>query len=312
MAQAQAETQAEQRNIGPDSGPPDSGPPGRDLSLAEGWLQRQGSVSNRIYWGIHASCLLALWAGASTADVVLCLSLVFLRILAITGGYHRYFSHRSYKTSRAFQFVLAFLGTTAVQKGPLWWAGNHRIHHKYTDRPERDVHSPREGFWHAHQGWIFSGRWDATPLEQISDFARYPELVWLNRWYFVGPLALAAFCWLVGGFSGLVWGFSISTVLLWHLTYSINSVAHIWGKRRYETADDSRNNALLGLLTLGEGWHNNHHRYCASARNGFFWWEVDITWYVLRGLAALGLVWDLKEVPAHLLRPDSARLDEAA
>jgi stearoyl-CoA desaturase (delta-9 desaturase) len=285
----------------------------RPLSVAEGWWARLGNVSALVYWGIHASCLLALWYGPSTTDAVLCASLVFVRILAITAGYHRYFAHRAYKTSRAFQFVLAFLGTTATQKGPLWWAGNHRIHHKYTDRPGRDVHSPRDGFWQAHQGWIFDGRWDASPLDQIPEFARYPELVWLNRWYIVGPISTALFCWAVGGWTGVLWGFAISTVLLWHLTYSINSIAHIWGSRRYATPDDSRNNALLGMLTLGEGWHNNHHHYCTSARNGFFWWEVDVTWYVLRALAAVGLVWDLREVPGHVLRPpDSEPVDKAA
>jgi stearoyl-CoA desaturase (delta-9 desaturase) len=285
----------------------------RALSVAEGWWARLGKSSTVFYWGIHASCLLALWYGPSTSNLVLCFSLVFLRTLAITAGYHRYFAHRSYQTSRAFQFVLAFLGTTATQKGPLWWAGNHRIHHKYTDRPGRDVHSPRDGFWQAHQGWIFDDRWGASPLEQIPEFSRYPELIWLNRWYIVGPISTAVFCWAVGGWTGVLWGFSISTVILWHLTYSINSVAHIWGSRRYDTPDDSRNNALLGLLALGEGWHNNHHHYCSSARNGFFWWEIDVTYYVLRALAAVGLVWDLRDVPARALRPErGARIEKAA
>jgi stearoyl-CoA desaturase (delta-9 desaturase) len=287
--------------------------PVRALSVAEGWWARLGKISCVFYWGIHASCLLALWYGPSTSNLVLCFSLVFLRTLAITAGYHRYFAHRSYQTSRAFQFVLAFLGTTATQKGPLWWAGNHRIHHKYTDRPGRDVHSPRDGFWQAHQGWIFDDRWGASPLEQIPEFSRYPELIWLNRWYIVGPISTAVFCWAVGGWTGVLWGFSISTVILWHLTYSINSVAHIWGSRRYDTPDDSRNNALLGLLALGEGWHNNHHHYCSSARNGFFWWEIDVTYYVLRALAAVGLVWDLRDVPARALRPErGARIEKAA
>ncbi len=166
--------------------------------------------------------------------------------------------------------------------------------------------SPKEGFYWSHQGWIFDGRWDTTNLNQIRDFAQYPELVWLNRWHIVPPAALALLCFAVGGLSGVIWGFSISTVVLWHLTYSINSLAHVWGTRRYDTTDTSRNNALLGLLTFGEGWHNNHHHYASSARQGFFWWEVDVTYYVLRALAAVGLVWDLREPPAHVVRGESS------
>jgi stearoyl-CoA desaturase (delta-9 desaturase) len=184
----------------------------------------------------------------------------------------------------------------------LWWAGHHRIHHKYADQPGRDVHSPKDGFWYSHQGWIFHGRWDGSSLDQIPDFARYPELVWLNRWHVVPPIALAAACFAIGGWSGLLWGFGISTVLLWHATYSINSLAHRWGTRRYDTPDTSRNNLLLGLLTLGEGWHNNHHHYCVSARQGFFWWEIDVSYYLLRALAAVGLIWDVREPPAHVVQ----------
>jgi stearoyl-CoA desaturase (delta-9 desaturase) len=277
-----------------------------DISLqdprAEGWWRRQTALSTSIYWGLHAACLLALWTGVTAFDLALCLGLFWIRLFGITGGYHRYFSHKSYKTSRAVQFVLAVLGVAAVQKGPLWWAGGHRRHHRYSDQ-EGDLHSPRKGFWHAHQGWIFTGEWDATEIDRIRDFARYPELVWLNRWHVVVPLLLVAACFALDGLRGFVWGFCISTVLLWHATYSINSLAHVWGSRRYETSDDSRNNLFLALLTLGEGWHNNHHHYMASARQGFFWWEIDITYYVLRGLAAVGVVWDLREPPAEILRP---------
>ncbi len=269
-----------------------------ELPDADGWWARQHIISRTIYWGVHAACLLALWTGVSTGDLVLLAATFSLRMFAITGGYHRYFAHRSYKTSRAFQFVLAFLGTTATQKGPLWWAGNHRQHHRYSDQPG-DVHSPNDGFWYSHQGWIFHGRWDATPLDQMRDFSKYPELLFLNQWHIVGPLSLAVVCYLVGGMSGLVWGFAISTTLLWHLTYSINSLAHRWGTRRYDTGDDSRNNWLLGLLTMGEGWHNNHHHFMASVRQGFRWWEIDLTYYVLRALALVGIVRELREPPAR-------------
>jgi stearoyl-CoA desaturase (delta-9 desaturase) len=273
------------------------------LSEAEGWWARQGGLPRAIYWGIHAACLAVLWVGVSTGDVILCATTFFVRMFGITGAYHRYFSHRTYKTSRPVQFVLAVLGCSATQKGPLWWASHHRRHHRFSDQVGKDVHSPREGFWHAHQGWIFNGQWDATDLNQIRDFAQYPELVWLNRWHIVPPLLLAVGCFAIGGLSGLIWGFAVSTVLLWHLTYSINSLAHRWGTRRYETSDDSRNNALLGLLTLGEGWHNNHHHFASSCRQGFFWWEIDITYYMLRGLETVGLVWDIKTPPENVLRP---------
>jgi len=275
---------------------------------AEGWWQsRTAALPATIYWGLHAACLLAFWTGGSAFEIALCLGLFWIRLFGITGGYHRYFSHKSFKTSRAFQFVLAVLGVASVQKGPLWWAAGHRRHHRYSDQ-EGDMHSPREGFWHAHQGWIVDGRWDETEIDRIRDFARFPELAWLNRWHIAVPLALVAICFAIGGLSTFVWGFCISTVLLWHSTYSINSLAHRWGSQRYETGDDSRNNFFLALLTLGEGWHNNHHHYMASARQGFFWWEIDITYYVLRALQSIGVVWDLREPPADVVRPGASKL----
>ncbi len=266
---------------------------------ADGLWARQEKISKTVYWGIHAGCLLAFYTGVSATDLALCLGLFWLRMFGITGVYHRYFAHRGYKTSRPFQFVLALLGDLAVQKGPLWWAGGHRHHHKYSDQPE-DMHSPRHGFWWSHSGWIFDGRFDDTDLSKIRDFAKYPELVWLNRWHVVPPALLALALFVFGGLSALVWGFAISTTLLWHSTYTINSLAHRYGSQRYDTGDDSRNNVWLALLTLGEGWHNNHHHYQASARNGFYWWEIDITYYVLCGLEKLGLVWDLRGVPDHV------------
>jgi stearoyl-CoA desaturase (delta-9 desaturase) len=259
-------------------------------------------ISNVIYWGIHVSCLLAFVTPVTTAALVLCAGMFWLRMFGITGAYHRYFSHRTYKTSRVFQFVLAWIGASAVQKGPLWWAATHRVHHRNSDAPG-DPHSPREGFWHAHQGWIFGGAWDDTRTELIRDFARYPELVWLNKFHFVPPIVSAIACWLIAGFPGLLWGMAISTLLVWHATYSINSLAHRIGKARYDTGDDSKNSWILALLTLGEGWHNNHHFHQSSTRQGFYWWEIDITYYVLRALALVGLVWDIKEPPARVYAP---------
>jgi stearoyl-CoA desaturase (delta-9 desaturase) len=255
-----------------------------------------------VYWLIHAASLLAFWVEPTPLALALCVILLGTRMFAITGGYHRYFSHRTYRTSRALQLLMAVVGTTAIQKGPLWWAAGHRRHHQYSDEPG-DMHSPREGFRYAHYGWIFDERWENTELDRVRDLARFPELVWLNTWHVVPPIVLSILIYAFAGLSGLVWGMGISTVLLWHLTYSINSLAHVWGKRRYATSDTSRNNFLLALLTMGEGWHNNHHHYMSCARQGFFWWEIDFTYYVLRAFAAVGLVWDVREPPAKVLDP---------
>jgi stearoyl-CoA desaturase (delta-9 desaturase) len=226
--------------------------------------------------------------------------LFYVRMFGITAGYHRYFSHRAYKTSRWFQFLLALLGTTATQKGVLWWAAHHRDHHKYSDEP-KDIHSPRQrGLWWSHLGWILSSKYDRTKLERIQDFAKYPELRWLNRYHVIPPILLGVACFLVGSWPLLIWGYFVSTVLLWHGTFTINSLAHVFGSRRYQTTDDSRNNWLLALLTMGEGWHNNHHHYQSTANQGFYWWEVDLSYYVLRLLSIFGIVWDLRTPPLHV------------
>lgn len=258
------------------------------------------------FWLVHVACIAALYTGVTWSALAVCLALFWLRMFGVTAGYHRYFSHRSYKTSRPFQFVLALLGTLAVQKGVLWWAANHRQHHKYSDQ-EEDIHSPvQRGFWWSHVGWILAPDYEETQFERIPDMAKYPELRWLNDHYLAPPVALAVLLYLVGGATWLVWGFFISTTVLWHSTFTINSLAHVWGSRRYETTDTSRNNVWLALLTMGEGWHNNHHRYMNSVRQGFFWWEIDLSYYVLVALSWCGLVWDLHQPPRKLLEEESA------
>ncbi|MBZ0254057.1 MAG: fatty acid desaturase, partial [Candidatus Methylomirabilis sp.] len=208
---------------------------------------------------MHVACLGAFWTGVGAADIALLLVTYWARMFGITGGYHRYFSHKAYKTGRVFQFALAFLGGTASQKGALWWAANHRHHHRFSDMPE-DLHSPiQKGFWWSHMGWIVCSKYEETRYDLIKDFAKYPELRWLNKYWMVPPIVLGALTFLVGGWSGLVWGFAISTVVLWHSTFVINSLAHVFGGRRYHTTDTSRNNFALAMLTMGEGWHNNHH-----------------------------------------------------
>ncbi|MGB0680409.1 MAG: acyl-CoA desaturase, partial [Polyangiales bacterium] len=250
---------------------------------------------------VHLAVLAAFWTGANPADWICCAVLYWVRMFGVTGVYHRYFSHRSYKTSRVMQFLLAWLAQSSAQKGVLWWAAHHRDHHRYSDT-ERDVHSPRRcGFWHAHMGWLFDHTMH-TNYERIADFARYPELRFLNRFYLLPPIVLGTAVWWFLGWSGLVIGFCLSTVLLWHGTFTINSLAHMIGRRRFDTPDDSRNSWLLAIITMGEGWHNNHHHYQASTRQGFRWWELDLTYYILKLMSVFRLVWDLREPPEEYKR----------
>jgi stearoyl-CoA desaturase (Delta-9 desaturase) len=256
---------------------------------------------NLPFWLVHAVAFVsAIWVGFGASAAAWLLGSYAVRMFAITGGYHRYFSHRAYKTSRPFQLVLALLGASAVQKGPLWWAAHHRWHHKHSD-DELDVHSPRRrGFWWSHMFWILARKYRATEFDRVKDLAVFPELRWIDRHDVLLAVAFGAGCYLVGGTTGLVWGFLVSTVVLWHCTFFINSLTHVWGSRRYRTTDDSRNNAFLAILTFGEGWHNNHHYYQRSARQGFYWWEVDVSYYVLLILQHLRLVWDVQCVPRHV------------
>lgn len=265
---------------------------------------------------IHLVPLLAFFTGVTTFDWVVAVVLYFTRMFFITGFYHRYFSHRTFKTSRWFQFVMAFLAETSMQKGVLWWGAHHRVHHRTSDKPE-DPHSMKQyGFWYSHIGWILGPDYKDTDYEGISDFSKYKELVWLNKYYVVPPLILMAILMVLGGIvngggvldafsvpgglSTLFIGYFLSTVVLYHGTFSINSLMHKLGRKRYESGDESRNSVILALVTLGEGWHNNHHYYESSTRQGFFWWEIDITYYLLKLMSWVGLVWDIREVPKHI------------
>lgn len=269
--------------------------------------QNSGSPE-RIAWGTvpffaaHAVALIGpFFVPWHWGYVLLAVGLYYLRMFGITAGFHRYFAHRAFKTDRFTQFLLALIGTMASQKGVLWWAAHHRDHHKYSDQ-EQDLHSPlQRGFWWSHLGWILCDRYNETKYERIRDFTKYPELMWLNRHWWAPPVGLALLLFAVGGTGALVWGFFVSTVALWHGTFAINSLAHVFGSRRYETTDGSRNSLILALLTLGEGWHNNHHHYQSSANQGFFWWEIDISFYVLRVMSWCRLVSDLRKPPQRLL-----------
>ncbi len=279
------------------------------------------------FFALHVGCLAVWWVGISATAVLVALGLYLLRMFLITAFYHRYFAHRAFKTSRLVQAVAAALACTAGQRGPLWWAAHHRHHHKHSDQ-DQDIHSPHiVSLLRSHMGWFMTPAAFATRDEYIRDWQRYPELRWLNRFDWAPFLLLGGILWLAGallertapqlGVTGaqlFVWGFCLSTVLVYHATYTINSLAHRFGSRRYATADHSRNNLWLALLTLGEGWHNNHHHYPGAARQGFYWWEIDLTWYLLLLLERLGVVRDLRPVPAPALgrnRVESATVQEA-
>jgi stearoyl-CoA desaturase (delta-9 desaturase) len=280
--------------------------------------------ANRLDWFrvvpfimMHLACFAVFLVGWSWLAVSIAVGLYALRVFTLTGWYHRYFSHRTFKTWRIVQFAFAVIGCSAVQRGPLWWAAHHRNHHVHSD-DEEDLHSPRQhGFWWAHFGWFLTPKGFITHFKMIPDFAKYPELRLLDRFDMVVPLVMALGLYGFGelvalglgaesgvtGWQLVVWGFFISTIAVYHVTYLVNSATHVIGSRRYETKDDSRNHWLVALLTFGEGWHNNHHYYPNSTRQGFFWWEIDITFYVLKFMSMLGLVWDLKAVPKRILHP---------
>ncbi len=265
------------------------------------------------YLFLHLACLGIYWVGVSPLAVWVAMGVYFFRMFALTAFYHRYFSHRAFTASRVAQFVFAVLGNSAAQRGPLWWAAHHRHHHQYADT-DRDVHSPsRQGLWWSHIGWLTDPANLTTRWEYVQDWATYPELVWLDRFDKVVPILLGVSLYAVGellaaawphlntsGAQLLIWGFFLSTVALFHGTCTINSLSHLWGWRRYDTRDTSRNNPLLALITLGEGWHNNHHHYPISARQGFFWWEYDFTYYLLVMMSRLGIIRDLRPVPERV------------
>lgn len=268
------------------------------------------------YWRVvpfvlmHVACITVIWVGWSWFALLFAFSLYAIRMFAITAFYHRYFSHKAFQTSRVGQFIFAIIGATAVQRGPLWWAAHHRDHHRHSDQSE-DAHSPvQHGFFWSHIGWFLASENFATKLQNVKELARFPELRFLDRFDSLIPILFAFSIYIVGellatyaihlqtnGWQLLIWGFVISTVALYHATFTVNSLAHVWGRRRYKTSDESRNNLFIALITLGEGWHNNHHHYPSAAKQGFYWWEIDFTYYGLKVLSALGIIWNLRVIP---------------
>jgi stearoyl-CoA desaturase (Delta-9 desaturase) len=291
-----------------------------NIHAASGGIQYSIEYKHHIdYWRVipftlmHLACFAIIWVDFSVFAFVFAVVLYVIRMFAITGFYHRYFSHKAFQTSRFGQFLFAIIGATAVQRGPLWWAAHHRNHHAHSDK-ETDAHSPvQHGFWWSHVGWFLSTTNFHTQFERVKELAKFPELRFLDRFDVIVPILFALSIFGLGellanhapyletdGWQLLVWGFAISTVVLYHATFSVNSLAHIWGKRRYITRDHSRNNLIIAIFTLGEGWHNNHHHYPGAAKQGFYWWEIDFTYYGLRVLAALGLIWNLRKIPIEI------------
>jgi stearoyl-CoA desaturase (delta-9 desaturase) len=282
-------------------------------------LKNLGPKADSIDWGrimpfvfMHVACLGVIWVGISWTAVIVALIAYVVRMFAITGLYHRYFSHKTFKTSRVGQFIFGVLGAAAVQRGPIWWAAHHRHHHSHSDQ-EGDIHSPKQvGFWRAHMGWFLSNKGFAPDLKYVRDLLKFRELRWLDRFDIAVPVLLAVGMFLLGvllqkkaphldtnGWQMLVWGFFISTVVCYHGTYTINSLSHVFGRQRYRTGDTSRNNWLLAIITLGEGWHNNHHYYPNTVKQGFYWWEIDVSYYILKVMSWLGIIWDLKPIPVE-------------
>lgn len=262
------------------------------------------SLANPLWWLkvapfyiLHLACLMVFFVPFSWQWIWLGVGFYFLRMFGITAGFHRYFSHRSFKTSRVMQFIFALLGSLSVQQGALWWAAHHRRHHQFS-ATINDIHAPEQkGFYWAHMGWTLSLRYDHSDLSNIKDFTKYPELVFLDKVYSIPAILLGAVIWYFLGASAFVWGYLVSLIFNYHGTFFINSLCHIIGSRRFKTSDDSRNNFFLAFITMGEGWHNNHHFHQRSIRQGMYWWEIDMSYWVLKIMSALGLIWDLKVYP---------------
>jgi stearoyl-CoA desaturase (Delta-9 desaturase) len=291
---------------GPDSG--DALPPAKPPRPRRSF----GSILTAVaFFALHAAALCAFFFEFTWTGLVLGVSLYLIRGFGLTAGFHRYFAHRAYKTSRFFQFCLAWFGAMALQRGAMWWASHHRIHHKHSDE-EDDPHSPIVGtIWWSHVGWVLSNRFNDVHWELMPDFKKYPELRWLEKFDLVPGVLAGLFCLAVGGWSGLFWGFFFSTVCLYHATFLVNSICHLVGKRRFQTKDYSRNNWFVAIVAMGEGWHNNHHHYPSAARQGFYWWEFDLSYCILKVLSWVGIVWDLRQPTPRALAAKRIEADVA-
>jgi sn-1 stearoyl-lipid 9-desaturase len=250
----------------------------------------------------HALAVVALfhfsWRGVAVAAVLWWIS----GSLGIGIGYHRLLTHRGFRCPKWLEYGLAVCGTLALEGGPIFWVGIHRIHHQLTDR-EGDPHSPRDGKWWSHMGWILRGEslhGETEPLARyVPDLRRDPFYLWLSRYHWITQVAVGLGVWYLFGWNVVLWAVFLRTVVGLHCTWLVNSATHMWGSQRWATGDDSTNNFLIALLTFGEGWHNNHHAHPNSARHGLRWWEIDTNWYVISALRAAGLARDIKLPRAH-------------
>jgi sn-1 stearoyl-lipid 9-desaturase len=258
----------------------------------------------------HAGAVAALFMFSWTA---LAVALVLLWVAGSPGigmGYHRLLTHRGFKTPKWVEYLLTVFATLSLESGPIQWVTTHRIHHAHTDEPA-DPHSPRDGTWWAHVGWIFRGTAqkhdDATINRYAPDLARDRFHVWISRWYFVPTVLLGVALLAAGGWPMLTWGIFLRTVVGLHSTWLVNSATHMWGSRRFQTSDDSTNNMLIAVMTFGEGWHNNHHAHPRAARHGLAWYEIDVNWWGIRALQALGLAKSIKLIALDGSRKSARR-----
>jgi fatty-acid desaturase len=247
-------------------------------------LAHLAAVAALFFWSWPAviTAVVLYWVGGS---------------LGIGMGYHRLLTHRGYKVPKAVEYFLTTCGTLALEGGPIQWVVTHRIHHAHTDRAG-DPHTPRDGGWWAHIGWIL---WGTAQNHDQATLERYaPDLIkdrfyrLLNRFYYVPLIVVGVLLFAFGGWGVMLWGVFLRSVLAFHATWLVNSATHLWGKTRFETGDDSRNTWWVALVTFGEGWHNNHHAHPTSARHGLHWYEIDLNWLGIRVLQLLGLAYNIK------------------
>jgi len=249
---------------------------------------------------LQATPVAFLLTGTNSTDWLLFAVIYPIQSIGVGVSLHRYFAHRSFKTSRWFQFMMALMAAS-VFGDAVRFTGKHRLHHRYSDTTN-DTHTPLKGFWSCWYGSLLdNGYTDAELCDAARDLKKYPELMWLHRYWMVPGLVLCGIAFLIGGLSSVAIGVLLGSTLLLNQAAAVNYFCHKYGRRRFDTRDRSTNNALIAALSFGEGWHNNHHYYPATARAGFHWWEVDMYYWVIWLFEKLGLVWDVRQPTQEML-----------